>query len=254
MNLITGKNITKTYGSGNLLTTILRGIDIDVREGEFLAIMGKSGAGKSTLLYQLSALDRPTSGEIFIDGKNILDLSESELVDFRLYTLGYIFQDYALIPDLTAEENVLLPLLMRGQDWRSAQAIARTSLDAVSLSDKYKNVPSQLSGGEQQRVAIARAIAGKPKIIFADEPTANLDSASGNTVIEILRTLHQSGQTIVMVTHEVEYTVHCDRIVRLADGLVVKENVTTEEVTPHTPNTEPPFGAIKRFPLPHFGQ
>ena len=143
---------------------------------------------------------------------------------------------------------------MRGQDWRSAQAIARTSLDAVSLGDKYRNVPSQLSGGEQQRVAIARAIAGKPKIIFADEPTANLDSASGNTVIDILRTLHLSGQTIVMVTHEVEYTVHCDRIVRLADGLVVKEEVITQRTTPSIPDTERPIETIKRFPLPHFGQ
>lgn len=223
MSIISGYNIKRFYQSGTIRTDVLRGIDIAVEAGEFLAIMGKSGAGKSTLLYQLSALDRPNSGNIFIDGKDILDFSEAELVNFRLFTLGYIFQDYALIPDLNAEENVLLPLLMRGLDWETAWTRAQAALESVSLINRNTNLPSQLSGGEQQRVAIARAIAGKPKIIFADEPTANLDSASGKAVIEILRQLHHSGQTIVMVTHETEYTAYCNRIVYLEDGLIIPE-------------------------------
>lgn len=234
--IISGKNITKSFGHGHLLTKVLKGIDIEVYSGEFVAIMGKSGAGKSTLLYQLSALDKPTSGEISIDNKNILDLNEAELVNFRLYTLGYIFQDYALIPDLTAEENVLVPLLMRGQDWQTARGSAQKALDDVGLPGKYPNLPSELSGGEQQRVAVARAIAGKPKIVFADEPTANLDSASGRAIIDLLSTLHRAGQTIVMVTHEAEYTNHCDRIINLEDGLIVGQSRVGEEakVPEHT--------------------
>lgn len=222
MSIITGKNICKSYGKDTLENKVLKNIDIEVSAGEFVAIMGKSGAGKSTLLYQLSALDKPTSGEITIDGKNILDFGESELVNFRLYTLGYIFQDYALIPDLNVTENVLTPLLMRGIDWKTAQKISKEVIDSVGLEGKYNNLPSQLSGGEQQRVSVARAIAGKPKILFADEPTANLDSVSGRSVIDLLAKLNAEGQTIVMVTHEEEYANHCNRIIRLEDGVVKK--------------------------------
>jgi putative ABC transport system ATP-binding protein len=235
MPIIQGKNITKTFGTGNLETRVLRGIDVTIETGEFVAIMGKSGAGKSTLLYQLSALDRPTGGSITIDSSDILQLSETELVKFRLNTLGYIFQDYALIPDLTAEENVLLPLLMKGVNWQRASEIARETLDTVGIPGKYKNLPSQLSGGEQQRVSVARAVAGKPKIIFADEPTANLDSASGRAVIELLAKLHHEGQTIVMVTHEPEYINHCNRVIYLEDGLVTHERALAnfpKEVVP----------------------
>lgn len=244
MKIISGKNIKKSFGSGRLLTNVLKGIDIEVNTGEFVAIMGKSGAGKSTLLYQLSALDKPTSGEIHIDNQDILNLSETEIVNFRLYTLGYIFQDYALIPDLTAEENVLIPLLMRGQDWQTAKQGAKKALDDVGLPGKYPNLPSELSGGEQQRVAVARAIAGKPKIVFADEPTANLDSASGRAIIDLLATLHQAGQTIVMVTHEPEYTNHCDRIINLEDGLIVGEKNLSVNPLPtnfNIPEHHPPL-------------
>lgn len=228
MSLITGKNIVKTFQTDEVTTEVLKGINLSIFAGEFVAIMGRSGAGKSTLLYLLSALDRPTSGEIIIDEKNILNLSNNKLSTFRLYTLGYIFQDYALIPDLTTEENVILPLLMRGLNWRIAKETAQKALDAVNLSNKYNNLPNQLSGGEQQRVSIARAVAGKPKIIFADEPTANLDSVSGQTVIDLLAKLNRDGQTIVMVTHEKEYTKDCDRIIYLEDGQIIDERNLSE--------------------------
>lgn len=225
-HIIEAKNIHRTFGNGDLIAHILKGIDITVTEGEFLAIMGKSGAGKSTLMYQLSVLDEPSEGELIVDGIDVLALSESERTSFRLNTLGYVFQNYALVPDLTAEENVMLPLLMRGQSRKEAEERARHSLDNVGLSNKYTNLPSELSGGEQQRVAIARALSGKPKIIFADEPTANLDSVSGKQVIELLVRLHkENNQTIVMVTHEREYAVDCDRIVHMEDGKVTNVEV-----------------------------
>ncbi|MCA9365293.1 ABC transporter ATP-binding protein [Candidatus Kaiserbacteria bacterium] len=224
MNIIEAKNIHRKFGSGELITHVLKGIDIQIKDGEFVAIMGKSGAGKSTLMYQLSALDEPTDGEILIDETDIIGMKENERTAFRLNTLGYVFQDYALVPDLSARENVMMPLLMRGITWAEASKTADESLDNVGLKDKYLNLPGMLSGGEQQRVAIARAIAGKPKIIFADEPTANLDSISGKQIIDLLTCLHKdSGQTIVMVTHEPEYAKNCDRIINMEDGLIVDE-------------------------------
>ncbi len=227
--IIEGKNIHRVFKAGEVVTHVLKGINIAIREGEFLGIMGKSGAGKSTLLYQLSGLDRPSEGEIIIGGSPITQLTEKELGRFRLQTLGFVFQDYALIPDLTARENVMLPILMRGTDWMTAQNTADATLDAVGLTGKYTNLPAQLSGGEQQRVSIARAIGGKPKILFADEPTANLDSISGRAVIDLLTKLHKDGQTIVMVTHEEEYATECNRIIFMEDGLVVgeKEKMTS---------------------------
>jgi putative ABC transport system ATP-binding protein len=222
MNIIHATGITRTFGNGDLLVHILKGIDVTVAEGEFIAIMGKSGAGKSTLMYQLSVLDEPTAGEITIDGVDVIALDEQERTAFRLNTLGYVFQDYALVPDLSAEENVMLPLLMKGQDWKQASENACGALDAVGLEGKYKNLPGQLSGGEQQRVSIARAVAGKPKIIFADEPTANLDSISGRQIIELITSLNRdNNQTVVMVTHEREYAMGCNRIIHMEDGLVV---------------------------------
>jgi putative ABC transport system ATP-binding protein len=224
MPIIDVKNIHRKFGKGNLISHVLKGIDMCVEENEFIAIMGKSGAGKSTLMYQLSLLDTPTEGSIEITGRNVLELSEKEKTDFRLHTLGYVFQDYALVPDLSARENIMIPLLMRGGSWGSAKAIADQALDSVGMPDKYDNLPAELSGGEQQRVAVARAIAGKPKIIFADEPTANLDSISGEQVIDLLNSLHKNfGQTIVMVTHEPEYAIHCNRIIYIEDGKIVKE-------------------------------
>ncbi len=223
MQIIEAKGIHRKFGKGDLMVHVLKGIDLVIDTNEFVAIMGKSGAGKSTLLYQLSALDHPTEGSITISETNIMNLTESELTEFRLYTLGYVFQDYALVPDLSTLENVLLPLLMRETKWDKAVAVAEEALDSVGLTGKYKNLPSQLSGGEQQRVAIARAIAGKPKILFADEPTANLDSVSGNAVIDLLGKLHKEGQTIVMVTHEEDYTKYCNRMIRMEDGRITSD-------------------------------
>lgn len=222
MSIIKATNIHRKFGEGDLVAHILKGIDFSVEDGEFVAIMGKSGAGKSTLMYQLSVLDEPTEGDIEIDGVCVSQLNESERTAFRLNTLGYVFQNYALVPDLTAEENVMLPLLMRGQSWDKAKQRAHHSLDNVGLEGKYTNLPSALSGGEQQRVAVARALTGKPKIIFADEPTANLDSVSGTQVIDLLKHLHRDyNQTIVMVTHEREYAMDCDRIFHMEDGKVI---------------------------------
>jgi putative ABC transport system ATP-binding protein len=219
--IIEAKNVKRSFGTGDLITHVLKGIDVSVKNGEFVAIMGKSGAGKSTLMYQLSVLDEPTEGTIFIDGTDVVQLSEHERTEFRLNTLGYVFQDYALVPDLSARENVMMPLLMKGMDWKKAETVADGAIDAVGLKGKYLNLPAELSGGEQQRVAIARAIAGEPKILFADEPTANLDSVSGKQIIELLGELHKNGQTIVMVTHEEEYASDADRIIYLEDGLIV---------------------------------
>jgi putative ABC transport system ATP-binding protein len=223
MPIIDGQNIERIFGTGGLETRVLKGVDITIEAGEFVAIMGKSGAGKSTLMYQLSVLDTPTSGRILVDGINVVTLSEAEATTFRLNTLGYVFQDYALVPDLSAEENVMIPLLMRGRIWEDARRTARGAIDAVGLEGKYQNLPGQLSGGEQQRIAIARAIAGKPKILFADEPTANLDSISGQQVIDLITALNRDhGQTVVMVTHEHEYATGCDRIFHMEDGAITR--------------------------------
>jgi putative ABC transport system ATP-binding protein len=216
-------DVVRSFGSGDLFTTILKGVSLSVFDGEFVAIMGKSGAGKSTLMYQLSVLDTPTAGSVAINGVDVTKLSEAEQTAFRLHTLGYVFQDYALVLDLNAEENVMIPLFMRGETLSEARRIARQAIDAVGLQGKYGNLPSELSGGEQQRIAIARAVAGKPKIIFADEPTANLDSVSGQAVIDLLGSLHKDGQTIVMVTHEPEYTHYCDRVIEMEDGQIINE-------------------------------
>lgn len=221
--MIKVKNLTKKYITKHLETEVLKGIDLEVKEGEFLGIMGKSGAGKSTLMYQIGLLDHPTSGEIILAGVNTESLSTEERTQMRLSTLGYVFQDYALIPELTASENVIIPIIMQGKSLEDARKVAEDVLNKVGLLHRINNKPSQLSGGEQQRVAVARAMAHEPKILFADEPTANLDTVSGNSIIELFKELNNKGQTIVMVTHEEEYAKYCDRIVYLEDGKIVRE-------------------------------
>lgn len=218
--MITGKNIHKTFIDGDRTLEVLRGINIQINKGEFVSIIGRSGAGKSTLLYQLSLLDRPTEGEVILDGKNTSKLQNGERTDFRLAELGYVFQDYALVPELTAEENVMLPLIMQGHSDESAKKKAETALKQVGLGDRLDNLPSKLSGGEQQRVSVARAFAHKPKIIFADEPTANLDSVSAKLVLDQFLKLHKKGHTIVMVTHEKEYARLTDRVFTLKEGKI----------------------------------
>ena len=223
--MIIGKNIVKEFKNGDVITQVLRSVNVQISDGEFVAIMGKSGAGKSTLMYQLSLLDHPTSGKIFLADKNVTELSHDDRTRFRLDNLGYIFQDYALVPELTAIENVMVPLLMMGHSELEATEIARSALGKINMLHRQDNLPSQLSGGEQQRVSIARAVAHNPKILFADEPTANLDSTSSDAVMSIFKELHNAGQTIVMVTHEPEYTVYCDRIITLSDGQIVDEKL-----------------------------
>ncbi len=223
MNIISIKNLTKSFQTKDVETKVLRGIDLEVKEGEFLGIMGKSGAGKSTLMYQIGLLDHPTGGEIVIGGVNTENLSTEDRTQMRLSDLGYVFQDYALIPELTALENVMIPLLMKGLSHEEAINISKEILERMELLHRVGNKPSQLSGGEQQRVSIARAMAHKPKILFADEPTANLDTASGHSVIQLFQDLHKAGQTIIMVTHEEEYSKYCNRIVYLEDGKIVRE-------------------------------
>lgn len=216
-------DLTKSFKDGPIETRVLKGIDLSVRDGEFIAIMGRSGAGKSTLLYQLSLLDEPTGGEVRINGKETHLMSEREKVLFRLAEFGYVFQDYALLPELTALENVALPLYMQGASKAAAEAKAAEALSRVGLGSRLNNLPSQLSGGEQQRVSISRAIAHTPDILFADEPTANLDLESSATVMNIFKELHAGGQTIIMVTHEEEFSRFAERIIKIDDGRIVSD-------------------------------
>jgi putative ABC transport system ATP-binding protein len=223
MSLIHVKNLVKSFTDGDKVTRVLKGIDFKAEEGEFIAIMGRSGAGKSTFLYQMSLLDEPTSGEIIIFEKDTHVMTADEKTTFRLNQLGYVFQDYALLPDLTAIENVAIPLMMQGKTKTVSYKEAETSLIRVGLGHRLKNLPSQLSGGEQQRVSVARALAHKPRILFADEPTANLDNESSHTVMNLFKEIYKQGQTIIMVTHEEEYAKMAKRIVRLDDGKIISD-------------------------------
>jgi putative ABC transport system ATP-binding protein len=223
------KNLTKTFKDGPVETRVLKGIDLRVGNGEFIAIMGRSGAGKSTLLYQMSLLDEPSGGEIHINGKETHMMSEHEKMLFRLAEFGYVFQDYALLPELTALENVTLPLYMQGMALSAAEAKAAEALTRVGLGERLGNLPSQLSGGEQQRVSISRAIAHTPDILFADEPTANLDLESSATVMNIFKELHAGGQTIIMVTHEEEFSQFAERIVKIDDGKILSDEHITRK-------------------------
>lgn len=219
--MIQAKNLTKTFRDGDAETRVLKGIDFKAADGEFLAIMGRSGAGKSTLLYQLSLLDDPTGGEIIIDGRDTHLMTAKEKEVFRLTKLGFVFQDYALLPELTALENIALPLLMQNIDSAEAYATALEALEKVKLNHRKNNIPSHLSGGEQQRVSIARAVAHHPKILFADEPTANLDNESSGAVLDIFKALHREGQMIIMVTHEEQYAKMAEKIIQIDDGKII---------------------------------
>lgn len=224
MNILSTENLFKNYINGPLVSKVLKGVDFSVKKGEFLAIMGPSGSGKSTLLYQLGLIDNATSGKIILDGQSVADLTDEEKQGIRLNSLGFVFQDYALIPELTAAENVMISLLMKGYSKQKAYDISVQYLEMMGLKDRLRNLPSQLSGGEQQRVSVARAVAHKPKILFADEPTASLDSTMSVQVMNVFKELHKNGQTIVMVTHEPEYGRMTERIVYLRDGKIESHN------------------------------
>lgn len=221
--MIEAINLTKNYYLGQTELKVLKGISFKIAKGEFAAITGRSGAGKSTVLYQLGLLDNPSYGKVILDGFDMGDLSDQARTSFRLEFLGYVFQDYALLPELTALENVVLPLIMLGIPDVEAYKKARLALEKVELGDKFEYLPSRLSGGQQQRVSIARAIANEPKILFADEPTANLDSKTAVTIMEVFGQLNKDGQTIVMVTHEDEQIKQITRRLVLSDGLIIKD-------------------------------
>jgi len=215
--------LTKSLSSGSHEVEILRGIDLTVPEREILAIEGPSGSGKSTLLGLIAGFDFPTGGSIRLDGVEISRMEEDDLALLRGRKLGFVFQSYNLITTLTAKENVMLPLELRGES-AAAQDRARELLAAVGLAERVEHYPAQLSGGEQQRVALARAFAGKPSILLADEPTGNLDSVTGTRILEILFDLNRrEGTTLVMVTHDPELSRRADRIIRLRDGRIVDE-------------------------------
>jgi putative ABC transport system ATP-binding protein len=214
--------LTRTITNGDRQVNILRGLDFEIPAGQFVAIVGASGSGKSTLLGLLAGLDTATSGRIVLDGEDITDLREDELARVRGRKIGFVFQSYQLIPTLTAEENVLLPLELAGM--RDGRERARSLLDAVGLIDRAHHYPVQLSGGEQQRVALARAFILRPPILMADEPTGNLDSANGRQVLDLLVQLNrQEGATLLLVTHDPELTSHAERIITLRDGLIVSD-------------------------------
>ncbi len=223
--MIKVKGLVKKYKSGAAELLVLNGLDLEVKKGEFIAITGRSGSGKSTLLYQLGLLDHPNSGEIIINGTDVMKLDKDERSNFRLNELGYVFQDYALIPELTALENIAIPLLMQGKSMDQIKKIAAEMLDRIGLGNRLNNLPSQLSGGEQQRVSIARAISHSPKVLFADEPTANLDNETADAVLETFLSLHREGQTIVMVTHEPEYAALTERTVLLDGGIIKNDKI-----------------------------
>ena len=220
--MIRVNNLQKVYGHGPTAVHALKGVNVEVKAGEFVAIMGRSGSGKSTLLHILGLLDKPTEGEIYIDDTDVLQLREMDKTQFRLEKLGYIFQEYSLIGELTILENVFLPGLCSNgkRDYRSR---AKEMLEIVGLGQRLGHYPNEISGGEQQRVAIARSLINEPKILFADEPTASLDVESALTVLQLFKKLNRElGQTVVMVTHEPDDEIYVDRVIRVHSGNILE--------------------------------
>ena len=223
-SMIKIKNLERHYKTGDIIVKALNGVSFEVKPGEFIAIMGPSGSGKTTMLRILGLIDKPTNGSYTINNLNLVDLPEEERNYYRLTQLGYVFQDYALVNEMTVAENVYLLSLMEGKTKKEAVFISKEALDRVGLGDKLDRVPDQISGGEKQRVAVARAIAKKPRILFADEPCANLDTQTSEQVLEVLKILNEKfGQTIVMVTHEAWHTRYVSRIISLKDGLIASD-------------------------------
>ena len=217
MTILETKDLRKFYGSGDTQVKALDGVDLSVENGEFVAIVGTSGSGKSTLLHMLGGLDRPTSGAVLVDGKDIFSLKDEELTIFRRRKIGFVFQSYNLVPVLSVYENIVLPIQLDGG--KVDQSYVNQVIEALGLEQKLQNLPSQLSGGQQQRVAIARALATKPAIILADEPTGNLDSKTSQDVLSLMKVTGQKfAQTMVMITHNEEIAQMADRIVRIEDG------------------------------------
>jgi putative ABC transport system ATP-binding protein len=222
--ILEAKNIMKSFGNKDNLSVILDNVSMNLKEGDFTSIMGPSGCGKSTLLYILSGLLKPTEGEIFISGTNIATLKDREMSQLRRGDIGFVFQFYNLVQNLSVEENILLPVVMQGKKSRSYSKELDEILDIVGLQDKRKYVPNQLSGGQQQRVAIARAIITNPRIIFADEPIGNLDQKSGKDIMKLFADINKTKKiTILQVTHSEEAALYGNRIIRLLDGKIVHD-------------------------------
>jgi putative ABC transport system ATP-binding protein len=226
--VVAAREITRRYGEGDTAVDALRGVTLDVQQGKLTAVMGPSGSGKSTLMHILAALDRPTSGNVWVAGTKLGELSDTEITKLRRKHIGFVFQFFNLLPMLTAEENVVLPLTIAGtkpeREWREQL------LKEVGLADRREHRPAELSGGQQQRVAIARALISRPTVVFADEPTGNLDSKTGGEILELLQSSVEAlGQTTVMVTHEARAAAIADRILFLADGLIVRDMPRSEQ-------------------------
>lgn len=226
-SLIHIEHIMKIYNPGENEVRALDNVTLDITTGEFVAIIGQSGSGKSTLMNILGCLDVPTSGTYILSGENVSALSDNALSDIRNRKIGFIFQGFNLIPNLSALENVMLPLIYRGVPMKERQAFAQEALKIVGLEHRIHHKPSELSGGQQQRVAIARAIAAKPPIILADEPTGNLDSSSTKEIINILHELHESGRTVILITHDNQIAANAKRVVKIMDGKI--ESDTTKD-------------------------
>jgi putative ABC transport system ATP-binding protein len=226
MEVVKVDNVTRSFKVGEVETKALRGVNLTIESGEFTALVGPSGSGKTTLLQLIGCLDLPSSGEVYIDGKDVTHLNRNQRADMRRGTIGFIFQFFALIPTLSAYENVEMPLLLNGHTASQRRERVMELLDAVGLGERAKNRPDQLSGGEQQRVAVARALAPKPVMILADEPTANLDTPNGKQVMEIMTKLNQeTGVTFIFATHDPRVIHYARRVVTLRDGLVVADGV-----------------------------
>ena len=220
MTILQAKDLKKYYGSGDTQVKALDGVDLSIEQGEFVAIVGTSGSGKSTLLHMLGGLDRPTSGTVTVDGKDIFTLKDEALTIFRRRKIGFVFQSYNLVPVLSVWENIVLPVELDGN--KVDEAYVQEVIATLGLEKKLQNLPSQLSGGQQQRVAIARALATKPAILLADEPTGNLDSRTSQDVLSLMKVTGQKfAQTMVMITHNEEIAQMADRIVRIEDGRLV---------------------------------
>lgn len=228
MKVVETVNLCKRYGTGNTKVDAVKDINLTINQGEFVAIVGPSGSGKSTLLHLLGGVDKPTSGKVYVDGVDIYGLSEKELAIFRRRKVGFIFQFYNLIPVLTAEENILLPLLLDSKKIDNSHV--EEIINILGLNDRKTHLPNELSGGQQQRVSIGRALAYNPSIVLADEPTGNLDSQNSKEIIDLLKiSVRKYNQTLILITHDLNLASQADRIITIEDGIIVKDEVIRSE-------------------------